>query len=169
MKGTEAFPSSILSMQPNEIIDKVTAILEELLTEEPTYFIVQVKVKPTHNIKVFLDGDTGLPIEKCTFFNRKLYRTIEEEAWFEEGDFSLEVSSPGVDEPLILKRQYEKNKGRKVLVSLLDGLEKEGILKEVSDTDITIEWAEGKGKKAIQGESQFNYEHIKSTIVQIQF
>ena len=156
-------------MEPNEVIEKIKGIIEELLQEEPSYFCVEIKIKPTNNIKVFLDGDNGLPIEKCTFLNRKLYRVIEEEAWFPEGDFSLEVSSPGVDEPLLLKRQYTKNIGRKVLVTLLDGSEKEGTLTAVGENDITIEWTEGKGKKAVQQQLQIIFEHIKSTIVQIQF
>ena len=156
-------------MEPNEVIEKIKGIIEELLQEEPSYFCVEIKIKPTNNIKVFLDGDNGLPIEKCTFLNRKLYRIIEEEAWFPEGDFSLEVSSPGVDEPLLLKRQYTKNIGRKVLVTLLDGSEKEGVLTSVGENDITLEWTEGKGKKAVQEKLQIIFEHIKSTIVQIQF
>ena len=45
---------------------------------------------------------------------------MEEAAWFPEGDFSLEVSSPGIDEPLVLNRQYVKNMGRKVEVTFLD-------------------------------------------------
>jgi ribosome maturation factor RimP len=122
-------------MQANEIIDLVNPILEQLLKEEPNYFCVQIKVKPTNNIKIFLDGDQGLPIEKCTFINRKLYRIMEEAAWFPEGDFSLEVSSPGIDEPLLLNRQYVKNIGRKVEVTFLDESIKEGILKTVTEKD----------------------------------
>jgi ribosome maturation factor RimP len=128
-----------------------------------------VKVKPGHIVKVYLDGDNGLPIQKCIYFNRKLYRAIEEAAWFPEGDFALEVSSPGVDEPLLLKRQYNKNIGRKVEVELLDETKKEGTLTTVTDTDILIEWTEGKGKKATQQQMLIPFENIKSTIVQIQF
>ena len=156
-------------MEASVLIDKVKAVIDPLLEEDQSYFCVQISVKPTNNIKVFLDGDNGLPIERCTFFNRKLYKAIEEEAWFPEGDFSLEVSSPGVDEPLLLQRQYQKNKGRKVLVTMNDGLEKEGQLLEVGEQEITLEWTEGKGKKALQQQMQIPYENIKSTIVQVQF
>ena len=156
-------------MEPSILINKVKTVLDTLLAEDQSYFCVQIKVKPTNNIKVFLDGDHVLPIERCTFFNRKLYKTIEEEAWFPEGDFSLEVSSPGVDEPLLLQRQYQKNKGRKVLVTMNDGLEKEGQLLEVGEQEITLEWTEGKGKKALQQQMQIPYENIKSTRVQVQF
>jgi ribosome maturation factor RimP len=156
-------------MEPNVLIGKVKAVIDPFLEEESSYFIVQIKIKPTNNIKVFLDGDNGLPIEKCTFFNRKLYKAIEEEAWFPEGDFSLEVSSPGVDEPLLLKRQYNKNVGRKVQVTMLDETIKEGSLITVAEADILLEWTEGKGKKAVQQQLLIPFENIKSTIVQIQF
>ncbi len=156
-------------MEPSVLIDKVKAVIDPFLEEDQSYFCVQIKIKPTNNIKVFLDGDKGLPIERCTFFNRKLYKAIEEEAWFPEGDFSLEVSSPGVDEPLILNRQYQKNIGRKVMVTLNDASEKIGQLMTVSDNDIVLEWTDGKGKKAIQQKLLIPFENIKSTIVQVQF
>jgi len=156
-------------MEPSVLIDKVKAVIDPFLEEDQSYFCVQIKIKPTNNIKVFLDGDKGLPIERCTFFNRKLYKAIEEEAWFPEGDFSLEVSSPGVDEPLILNRQYQKNIGRKVMVTLNDASEKIGQLMTVSETEIILEWTEGKGKKAIQQQLPIPFENIKSTIVQVQF
>jgi len=156
-------------MEVNELKDRVHAILEPLLQEDPSYYLVHIKVKPGHIIKVFIDGDQGLPIKQCTSFNRRLYKAIEEAAWFPEGDFALEVSSPGVDEPLILNRQYVKNIGRKVEVTLNDDTVKEGTLLNVTEADILIEWTEGKGKKATQQQLLIPFENIKSTIVQIQF
>ena len=156
-------------MEVNELKDRVHAILEPLLQEDPSYFLVHIKVKPGHIIRVYIDGDQGLPIKQCTSFNRRLYRAIEEAAWFPEGDFALEVSSPGVDEPLLLNRQYVKNIGRKVEVTLNDDTVKEGNLLTVTEADILIEWTEGKGKKATQQQLLIPFEQIKSTIVQIQF
>jgi len=169
MKGTKSFPSSFLTMEVNDLKEKVQGIIEPLLVEDPEYFLVWIKVKPGHIIRVYLDGDNGLPIQKCIYFNRKLYRAIEEAGWFPEGDFALEVSSPGVDEPLLLKRQYNKNIGRQVEVELLDETKKLGTLTTVTETDISVEWTEGKGKKATQQQLLIPFENIKSTIVQIQF
>jgi len=169
MKGTKSFPSSFLTMEVNELKERIHGIIEPLLVEDPEYFLVWIKVKPGHIIRVYLDGDNGLPIQKCIYFNRKLYRAIEEAGWFPDGDFALEVSSPGVDEPLLLKRQYNKNIGRKVEVELVDGTKKEGTLTTVAESDILIEWTEGKGKKATQEQLLIPFENIKSTIVQIQF
>ena len=50
-----------------------------------------------------------------------------------------------------------------------DGVEKEGQLLAVGEQEITLEWTEGKGKKALQQQMQIPYENIKSTIVQVQF
>jgi len=169
MKGTKSFPSSFLTMEVNDLKERVQGIIEPLFVEDPEYFLVWIKVKPGHIIRVYLDGDNGLPIQKCIYFNRKLYRAIEEAGWFPEGDFALEVSSPGVDEPLLLKRQYNKNIGRQVEVELLDETKKLGTLTTVTETDISIEWTEGKGKKATQQQLLIPFENIKSTIVQIQF
>ena len=87
-------------------------------------FLVEVKVNPGNNIIVFLDADNGVTIEKCIQINRALYKQIEEAGLFPNGDFSLEVSSPGVDEPLKLHRQYKKNIGRKVEVTMNDETKK---------------------------------------------
>lgn len=83
-------------------------------------FVVSFKVKPTNNYKIYLDSDAGFTLEKCIRVNRELRRRIEEAGLYPEGDFSLEVSSPGVDEPLRLHRQYLKNVGRILEVELND-------------------------------------------------
>ena len=156
-------------MEVNELKDRVYTLLEPFLQEDPSYFLVHIKVKPGHIIRVYIDGDQGLPIKQCTSFNRRLYKAIEEAAWFPEGDFALEVSSPGVEEPLILNRQYVKNIGRTVEVILNDEAVFTGVMKEVTDKDILIEWTAGKGKKATKESMLIPFENIKSTIVQIQF
>ena len=70
--------------------------MEALISAEPDLFLVEVKIKPTNNIKVFIDGDQGISIEKLVQFNRKLYKDLEEGGMYPNGDFSLEVSSPGL-------------------------------------------------------------------------
>ncbi len=159
----------LFNMANETIIAEIEGMLNDLLAEEPGDFLVSIKIKPTNNIKIFIDSDTGMSIEKCVKYNRKLYAKIEEKAIFPEGNFSLEISSPGVDEPLKLHRQYVKNKGRNVLVTFNDATEKEGKLIEVTDTDIMIEQKVGKGKKAETKQFVIPFENIKSTTVQIQF
>ena len=88
---------------------------------------------------------------------------------YPEGDFSLEVSSPGLDEPLKLLRQYKKNIGRDVEVTMNDEVKKEGKLTVVTEKNITIEYAEGKGKKAIVKTEEIPFDAVKQTKIQIKF
>lgn len=140
-----------------------------LLEENRECFLVEVRINPTNNVKVFLDADTGISIDKCVKYNRALYKQIEESGIFADGNFSLEVSSPCLDEPLKLKRQYVKNTGRNVEVILNDGFKVEGKLKSVSDEGIAVEEIRGKNKKQEIIEHTIPFDNIKSTKIQIQF
>lgn len=161
-----AFPSSFIMTQDNHI-QAVEKLIEPLLQED--IFLVSIKIKPTNNIKIYLDADNGLGIEKCIKINRALYKIMEEKGMYPNGDFSLEVSSPGIDEPLKLLRQYKKNVGRTVEVLTNSEDKKEGKLAEVSDEKIVIEYTEGKGKKAITKKDEIYFTDIKQTRVQIKF
>lgn len=131
--------------------------------------MVEIKIKPTNNIRVYIDADQGLTIEKCIKINRALYKLIEEASLYPDGDFSLEVSSPGIDQPLKLHRQYMKNIGRELAVSLLDNTDKQGKLVSVMDESIVLEYIEGKGKKAEIKQIEIPFGSIKQAIVQIKF
>jgi ribosome maturation factor RimP len=140
-----------------------------ITSQSETVFPVEVKISPANDIKVFLDADDGITIEKCTSVNKALYKFIEETGLFPDGNFSLEVSSPGVDEPLKLHRQYKKNIGRKVEVLMNDGSTTEGTLLNVSDNEITVEEKTGKGNKAIIKTKAISFNQIKHTTVLITF
>lgn len=144
-------------------------MVEEMLAEDPQYFLVEIKIRPTNNVKVFIDGDRGISIERCVSYNRRLYKEIEAAGLFADGDFSLEVSSPGLDEPLKLFRQYGKNLGRKVEVTRKDGVRTDGVLKEVTEAAITVEETRGKNKKKEIIQHHIPFEEIKSTKIQIVF
>lgn len=142
--------------------------ITDLLAEEPDYFMVEVSIKPTNNIKVFVDADQGAAIDRLTKLNRVLYRWLEE-SMFPDGNFSLEVSSPGLDEPIKLHRQYLKNIGRYVEVLEKEGEKKEGKLLSVSGNEIIIEEIKGKGKKTEIVQHTIPFKQINSTTIQIKF
>lgn len=168
-EGNGIVPFCFIGMATETQIQQIEQWVSQLLETETEYFCVSIHIKPVNNIKLFLDGDNGLPIEKCVYFNRKLVKLIEENGMFPEGDFSLEVSSPGIDEPLKLHRQYIKNIGREVELLFTDGSKKEGKLLTVAEADIILEITEGKGKKAISQQLVIPFNNIKSTTVQIKF
>ena len=148
-------------------IEQVNKLLQPMLFDD--IFLVEIKIKPTNNFKIFLDADSGLGIEKCIKINRKLYKIMEEMAIYPEGDFSLEVSSPGLGEPLKMHRQYVKNIGRDVEVMTQDDIRYEGTLMSATEEAIEIEFTEGKGKKAITEKKQIPFSDIKQTKVLIKF
>ncbi len=156
-------------MNKDQQIQAIAQMMNGLLEQEPAYFLVEITIKPTNNIKVFLDSDTGVVIEKCVAFNRQLYKLIEESELYPAGDFSLEVSSPGLEEPLKLHRQYVKNIGRLAEVTPLEGTVLTGVLKEVGEAQITLVEEKGKNKKKEILEHIIPFDNIKTTKIQIVF
>ena len=168
-KGTEIVPFFISRKSMETPVQAIEKMLQDMLVNDPAYFLVEIRVKPTNNVKLFLDGDEGVTIEKCISWNRALYKRIEEENLYPDGNFSLEVSSPGVDEPLKMLRQYKKNVGRSVEVILKDGIKIAGKLIDVSEEAITVEETKGKNKKKEVIQHQFQFDQIKSTTIQTVF
>jgi ribosome maturation factor RimP len=148
---------------------KIKELAEGLLSADPSIFLVRVHIRPINNISVYVDGDQGVTIDKCVKLNRALYKQIVEEGVCPDGEFALEVSSPGVDEPLVLERQYTKNLGRIVEVTDLEGKLIEGKLLSATAEGIEIEEEKGKGKKKEVIKHQIPFSSIKSTVVKIIF
>ena len=168
-EGNVVVPFFFFTMAAAEQIQILESFIKGIIEKDLDIFLISLKIKSGNNIKIFLDGDTGLPIDKCVKINRQLYKFIEDTAMYPEGEFSLEVSSPGIEEPLKMFRQYQKNIGRYVAVVLNDDIVKEGILLDVKEDEINIEFTEGKGKKAITQQIVIPFSNIKSTTVQIKF
>jgi ribosome maturation factor RimP len=153
----------------NETLIQLDKMVAEVLKDAPEHFLVSLLIKPTNNIKLLIDGDAGITIEQCVRFNRRLVPMIDESGIFPPGEYSLEVSSPGVDEPLKLHRQYVKNIGRTVQAQLTNQTTLTGVLKAVTDESITLEYTEGKGKKAVVHQTNIPFTELQSVTVQIIF
>jgi ribosome maturation factor RimP len=149
-----------------EMISKIEALLAPLL-EGTDMFVTNLQIEPGNNIKLFLDADEGLNVQKSVSINRQLVAQIDELGWYPNGDYSLEVSSPGVDEPLRSIRQYKKNIGRTLAVTNIEDLEQIGVLKAVTEVGISLEVKINKKKETALVEVPF--ENIKQSIVQVIF
>ena len=150
-------------------IEAIEQKVRTLISTDPESFLVEVKIRPGNNIKVFIDADKGMSIEKLAQLNRSLYKQIEESGFFPNGDFSLEVSSPGLDEPLKLHRQYLKNVGRNIEVLQKDGVKKEGRLIAVADDWIVVEEEKVNKKQRTTMTHTILFDEIKTTKIQIKF
>lgn len=158
-----------MTMDSAPQIEQISRLAEEILAPLPGYFLVEVKVTPVNEVKVYIDADKGVTIDKLAAVNRALYKKLEESGLFTPDDFSLEVSSPGVEEPLKMLRQYLKNIGRKVEVVQADGAKKEGTLMQATETGITIEEETGKNKHKLRIQTTISFSQIKHTKVCVIF
>jgi ribosome maturation factor RimP len=154
-----------IDSQIQAIEQKVMALIDP----DPENFLVEIKIRPGNNIKIFVDADRGMSIDKLAQYNRSLYRQIEESGLFPNNDFSLEISSPGLDEPLKLRRQYLKNIGRQVEILLKSGIKMEGKLINAAGEEIVIEEEKGNKKKKEIIQHSLSYDDIKTTKIQIKW
>ncbi|MCH8905285.1 MAG: hypothetical protein IIA45_15410 [Bacteroidetes bacterium] len=149
--------------------DLLKGLVEELLLGTD-YFIVEVHVSGSNKVMVFLDGDNGIEVELCAKISRKIRSYLDDSNILGE-NYSIEVSSPGLDIPLIMRRQYKKNIGRNVRVVLKEGYELLGVLEEVNESNIVIDEIEkklinNKNLKIISlGKKEISFKDISSTKV----
>lgn len=102
-------------------------------------FIAQGK----HSVlRVFIDLEKGIEVDDCASVSRQLSSVLDVEDPI-TSEYSLEVSSPGMDRPLFKLEQYEKFVGHQVQLRLrvpFDGRRKfAGLLKGVENEDVVIE------------------------------
>ncbi|MDX1905360.1 MAG: ribosome maturation factor RimP [Thermonemataceae bacterium] len=138
---------------------------------EPAFFLVEIQIKQLKEkkkIMVFLDGDSGVNIDVCVKINRALGAFLEEKDFIDTA-YDLEVSSPGVDNPLKLWRQYPQHIGRTLMITLQDDSQIEGKLLEAENQKIKIEQKKGKAKKAEITEQEFDFTSVKTAKVLISF
>jgi len=147
---------------------KIKQLVEEKLYGSPNY-LVEVTVSPANKIAVFLDSDDKILITDCIEVSRHIEGSLDREA----EDFSLDVSSAGMERPLKLVRQYKKRIGRNVEVLSVDGIKIEGKLADANDEGITLEH---EVKEKINGEKRkttksvnLKFNQIKETKVKISF
>jgi ribosome maturation factor RimP len=131
-------------------------------------FIVEVLYNPKQRparLMIILDGDNGVTIDQCAILSRKLSVLIDEQNVLEDA-YLLEVSTPGLDHPLKLKRQYFKNKGRQFKVHLKDKTIVQGKLEDVSEEKLTItQVVDKKQTKVIE----VTFDQIERAFVMVSF
>ena len=157
-------------------LQRVKAELDRIIEEEfPDVFLIEFDLKRSGQsvLSISLDTDEGISIDSCARISRKLNHFLEEEEPF-DFPFRLEVSSPGVGRPLVVRRQYLKNVGRKIKVVLDNGELRRGkLISADEETGIVVEPSKkGKKKKGVKEEHtpyEISYEKIKEAIIEISF
>ena len=146
--------------------------IRQLVEERPElskFFIVDIKVSKDNSITVKADTDNGITIDECG----ELSAAIESALDRDTEDFDLEVSSPGLTEPLRLPRQYQKNIGKEVVVETIDGEKLRGTIAGASEASFVLEEThterQGGKKVKVPVQTTYNYCDIKQTKLKIAF
>ena len=114
-------------------------------------FLVDISVSKDNDIVLTIESENGkIELDDCVslsrFFETKFDREVE--------DYSLTVSSAGLDQPFKVLKQYQKAVGSKVEVSLRGGKKMVAVLEAADEESITLKYSakeavEGKKKKEI--------------------
>jgi ribosome maturation factor RimP len=159
------------------VVEEKTRDLLEKKYEEADYqdcFTVEVNYNTANKkLQVFVDSDSGMTFQKCQRLSRYLESFIDEENWLGE-KYTLEVSSPGVDRPLMLPRQFKKNIGRRLEVEVKEEQKtQKGELIKTTEQGIVLAFQRTRkqGKKKIKEdvELEIPYDQIEKAIVKISF
>lgn len=119
------------------MIDK--KIIEDIVTEriaDSDLFLVEVKIDTQNNITVTLDSPEGISVDTCVFMSQYIESQLDRE----KEDFALEVSSPGIGQPLKVLPQYKKILNSTVEVLLSNGIKLNGILRDANTEGILLEY-----------------------------
>ncbi len=130
-------------------------------------FLIDLKILPYAKIEVFLDGDDGVTIQKCAQVARYINKNLEEK-FGEDFIYELEVSSAGLEHPLKLVRQYLKNIGRKLEITLSDDSTLEGKLEAANETEFTLTYSLPKAKHKKETKT-IPYTAVKTAFVGVSF
>jgi ribosome maturation factor RimP len=144
-------------------------IAEEL--HKSKLFLIDLTVDSTKRIRVVVDSMEGITIDQCA----EISRMIENHLNRDEEDYDLEVTSPGLNKPLVFPFQYIRNIGRQIEVMTLSDQKIKGKLLNADDEKIeleteTVKRIKGKKKKeVITGRFHARFDEIRSAKVMITF
>lgn len=149
----------------------IEQLLQNFLETRPDLFLIDLKISAADDVTVILDGDNGVSLQDCLDASRAIEFNMDRE----DHDFSLQVMSAGLSEPLTSERQFRKNIGRDIEVVQNDSQEVEGELVRVDEEKITLllkyrkPKEVGKGKVDVEEEREIPYTGIKKALVTVKF
>ena len=138
--------------------------LAEVYVGDTDQFVVDVKLSPSR-LAVFIDKPSGVTLDECASLSRYLIDRLESTGFLEKHE--IEVSSPGMDMPLLVPQQYLRRIGKELRVIMADGKELKGILHAAGDDYFELlsvtERKENKKKVRTEELVNINYNDVRET------
>ena len=151
--------------------EKIKNLVKVAIEENSELFLIDLQFLADNKIFVEIDGDNGVSLDECIRVSRGVEHNLDRE----EEDFSLEVKTPDIAQPIKVTRQYIKNINRVLTIRLKDNTRVEGMLKSVSEGGIELEWKArepkpiGKGKITVIKKATISFGDIAEAKVKIIF
>lgn len=130
-------------MKKIELEDKLKELIKPLVDEQgyEFYHVEYVKENNDYYLRVYIDSDNGISLSDCEKISRLVSNLMDESDPI-EGQYYLEVSSPGIDRQLFTNEHMIKSICSKVVARLLKAVNGEkvikGTLSEIKEDEIVI-------------------------------
>ena len=134
-------------------------------------FIVEVSVSKDNDILLTIESENGnIELDDCVSLSRYFETKFDREA----EDYSLTVSSAGLDQPFKVFKQFQKAVGTKVEVSLKGGKKMVALLEAADEESVTLKYSakeavEGKKKKIVEHVDRFTMDQVNAVRPYIEF
>jgi ribosome maturation factor RimP len=112
-------------------------------------------------LRVAVDKDGGVTLDDIADATREVSRVLDGSDVMGERAYTLEVTSPGTDRPLVLPRHWRRNRGRLVEVTLADGGSVTGRVTDSDDARAVLD-VDGTPREVA-------YDEVTKAKVQIEF
>lgn len=110
-----------MKQAPEHLVNLIEPIVEGLGYE---CVGIEYSPHPTHGmLRIYIDSENGILLEDCTKVSHQLSGALDVEDPI-QGEYQLEVSSPGADRPFFKLSQFQRFLGSTVLVSLFKPIDK---------------------------------------------
>ncbi|WP_446811888.1 ribosome maturation factor RimP [Methylomonas sp. 2BW1-5-20] len=110
-----------MKQAPEHLVDLIEPIVEGLGYE---CVGIEYNPHPTHGmLRIYIDSENGILLDDCTKVSHQLSGALDVEDPI-QGEYQLEVSSPGADRPFFKLSQFQRFLGSTVLVSLFKPIDK---------------------------------------------
>ncbi|MFJ4839258.1 ribosome maturation factor RimP [Streptomyces sp. NPDC088746] len=118
-------------------------------------------------LRVIVDSEDGVELDTCAELSRGISQKLDETDAMGEGEYVLEVSSPGADRPLTEHRHYVRATGRLARLTLGEGGELVARILGVDDEGLDLEVPGVKGRKPTS--RRVTFDEIVKARVEIEF
>jgi ribosome maturation factor RimP len=135
----------MISAEKTGLIDRITELSDRAATGT-SIEIVEVQLRGGGNarlLRVYIDKPDGVTHGDCELISERLGKLLDDEDLMQDGSYTLEVSSPGLERKLVKPRDFERVLGKKLKLALRQPIggrtQVEGKLKRIAEGVLDLE------------------------------